>query len=170
MRPVGKVEKVLLTHRPVEEKDLPVICGFPQSAEELFYLFPRATFPLLPAQLRQAIGQRSDPTVVERAGAVVAFANFYRWETGGSCTIGNVIVSPTARGCGVGRSLIEQMVALAAAKHRASEVRVSCFNSNIGGLLLYEKLGFQPYALEERPGRQGERVALIHLRRRRDLS
>lgn len=165
MRPVANES---LTHRPVGESDLEVICGFPQTEAELFFLFPSASFPLRPAQLREAIAQRADATVVEWAGAVVAFANFYQWKTGGSCAIGNVIVSPTARGCGVGRALIEHMVALAFAKHRATEVRVSCFNRNIGGLLLYVKLGFRPYAIEERTDKRGDRVALIHLRRLKD--
>ncbi|MEB0055017.1 GNAT family N-acetyltransferase, partial [Pseudomonas sp. FG1] len=27
----------MFLHRPLEEKDIPVICEFPQSADELFY-------------------------------------------------------------------------------------------------------------------------------------
>ncbi|MHB8179647.1 MAG: GNAT family N-acetyltransferase [Acidithiobacillus ferrivorans] len=100
-----------LTHRPVDEKDIQIICGFPQSEDELFFLFPKAEFPLSSSQLRDAIAQRSDSTVVELGGEVIAFANFYRWESGGRCSIGNVIVSPAARGRGVGRYLIEQMIA-----------------------------------------------------------
>jgi len=152
-----------LSHRPVEEKDIPIICGFPQNEEELFFLFPKASFPLAPSQLQEAI-DRSDSTVVEFNGSVSAFANFYRWETGGSCSIGNVIVSPEARGHGVGRYLIEKMIAIAFTKHEAAEVGVSCFNDNVVGLLLYAKLGFQPYAVEERQGKRGNRVALIHMR------
>lgn len=152
-----------LTHRPVEQKDIQVICGFPQSEDELFFLFPKATFPLTPSQLQDAIAQRSDSTVVELGGEVVAFANFHRWG-GGCCSIGNVIVSPVARRRGVGRYLIEQMIALAFSKHQAAEVTVSCFNQNIAGLLLYPKLGFQPYAVEERQDKKGDRVALIHMR------
>ena len=87
-----------LTHRPVAEKDIQIICGFPQSADELFFLFPKATFPLTALQLQDAIAQRSDSTVVEIGGEIVAFANFYRWETGGCCSIGNVIVSPAICG------------------------------------------------------------------------
>ncbi|NYS39579.1 GNAT family N-acetyltransferase, partial [Pseudomonas syringae pv. actinidiae] len=33
-------------HRPLEEKDIPIICELPQNADELFYMFPRATWPL----------------------------------------------------------------------------------------------------------------------------
>jgi|SRR3989338_5946178 len=159
-----------LTHRPIEEKDIQVICGFPQSEDELFFLFPKAAFPLTTSQLQNAIAQRSDSTVVELGGKVVAFANFYRWETGGCCSIGNVIVSPAARGRGVGHYLIEQMIGLAFSKHQAAEVTVSCFNQNVAGLLLYPKLGFQPYAVEERRDKKGNQVALIHMRLARNAS
>jgi ribosomal protein S18 acetylase RimI-like enzyme len=152
-----------MTHRPVGENDIPVICGFPQSEDELFFLFPKAAFPLAPTQLQGAIAQRSDSTVVELDGKVVAFANFYRWEPADCCSIGNVIVSPTDRGRGVGRYLIEQMIDLAFSKHQAAEVTVSCFNRNIVGLLLYSKLGFHPYAIEERQDKNGNRIALIHM-------
>ena len=81
----------------------------------------------------------------------------------GRCVSGNVIVSPAARGRGVGRYLIEQMIGLAFSKHQASEVTVSCFNQNVAGLLLYPKLGFRPYAVEERQDKKGNRTALIHL-------
>ena len=153
-----------LTHRSVIEKDIEVICRFPQSEDELFFLFPKAEFPLAVAQLQDAIAQRSDSTVVELGSEVVAFANFYRREAGGHCSIGNVIVSPAVRRRGVGRYLVEQMIDLAFSKHQATEVRVSCFNQNVAGLLLYPQLGFRPYAVEERKDKRGNRVALIHMR------
>jgi ribosomal protein S18 acetylase RimI-like enzyme len=152
-----------LRHRPVATSDLPQICRFPQSAEELFYLFPKAAYPLTCEQLQQAIQQRADATVVEQNGKVVAFANFYRWDHGGNCAIGNMIVDPQARRSGVGRYLIKQMVALAFRKYQASSVSVSCFNHNVAGLLFYPSLGFTPYAIESRAGPAGQQLALIHL-------
>ena len=61
-----------LSHRPVTDQDLPTICTFAQNEDELFYCFPKAAFPLTPAQLQGAIAQRSDSTVVELDGVVVA--------------------------------------------------------------------------------------------------
>ncbi len=153
-----------LSHREVEETDLATICGFPQSAEELFFLFPRASYPLTPAQLQEAVGQRVDSTVVLHRDEVVGFANFHQVEAGSHCAIGNVVVAPQARGHGVGSDLIRHMSGLAFARHRAREVRISCFNRNVAGLLLYPRLGFQPYAVEERRDPQGGRIVLIHLR------
>lgn len=154
--------------RPVEEKDLSHICLFPESEDELFFMFPKASYPLTPEQLKTAIAQRSDSMVVELDQIPVAFANFYRWEKSGCCAIGNVAVATSARRRGVGRYLIEQMIRLAFLKHDAQEVSVSCFHHNIAGLLLYPKLGFQPYAIEERRDHAGKRVALIHMRMTRN--
>ena len=153
-----------MTHRPATELDTQEICGCAQDAQELFFFFPKAQFPLTPQQLNQAVAERADATVAVLNGQVVAFANFYRWEFEGRCSIGNVVVAPAARGRGAARYLMEQMIALALTKYRAREVTVSCFNQNVAGLLLYPKLGFEPVAVEERVDPQGNRVALIHMR------
>ncbi len=150
-------------HREVMENDIPKICKLPETREELFCCFPRASFPLSETDLRQCIEMRSDSTVVEFAGRVVAFANFYRWKEG-ICSIGNVVVASEVRGSGVGSYLINHMLTLGFEKHHAEAVSVSCFNRNAAGLLLYRKLGFQPYDIEQRVDYNGDRVALIHLR------
>ncbi|MNY74707.1 hypothetical protein D3C86_2138040 [compost metagenome] len=56
------------------------------------------------------------------------------------------------------------MIDIARTRHQASEVTLSCFHSNVAGLLLYPKLGFVPFAIDERQDKQGRRLALIHLR------
>lgn len=155
---------MLFSHRPIHNNDIPLICTFPQNEEELFFLFPKASYPLTPLQLRKEIVSRSDPLVVLLDGEVVGFANFYRWERKGCCSIGNVIVAPNAREMGVGRYLIEQMISIAFSKHQAAETTISCFNQNVTGLLLYPKLGFKPFSIEERNDKQGNRIALIHMR------
>jgi ribosomal protein S18 acetylase RimI-like enzyme len=150
-------------HRAVTEDDIPEICRLPETQEELFYCFPRTAFPLAEAEVRQNIEKRSDSTVVEVAGRVVAFANFYRWEEE-LCSIGNVVVASDTRACGVGSYLISHMLKMGFEKHHARVVSVSCFNRNVAGLLFYPKLGFQPYDVEQRVDYNGDRVALIHLR------
>jgi len=150
--------------RPLVESDIEKICLLPRSEKELYFFFPKASFPLTPDQLATAIAQRSDSNVVEEHGAVLGFANFYRWGANSPCSIGNVIVSSASRGRGVATLLLKHMVALAYEKYNASEVTLSCFNHNTAGLLLYPKLGFGPFEIEERDGPQGNRVALIHMR------
>jgi ribosomal protein S18 acetylase RimI-like enzyme len=158
-----------LTHRPAKENDIPLICTFPKNHDELFFIAPKVSYPLNPQLFKEAITQRSDPTVVELDGKVVGFANFYRWKIGGSCYIGNVIIAPFARGDGAGQYLMERMINIAFSKHQAIEVIISCFNQNIAGLLFYSKLGFNPYEIEERKDKQENRVALIHMRLRKSL-
>ena len=153
-----------VTFRAVQPQDIARICSFARTEEEQFFFFPAATWPLTEEQLQASVDKRSDSTVIELDGVVVGFANFYKWEQAGTCTIGNVIVDPQIRGKGIGAQLIEQMIDIARTRHQASEVTLSCFNSNVAGLLLYPKLGFVPFAIEERQDKQGRRLALIHLR------
>jgi RimJ/RimL family protein N-acetyltransferase len=154
----------VLSHREVCPEDVARICSFPQTAEELYFLYPKATHPLTPDQLRRAIEQRFDSTVVLRDHQLCGFANFHVRTVSGPCAIGNVVVAPDARAKGVGRYLIEVMIRKALLGCRAKEVRISCFNGNVAGLLLYAKLGFAPFAVEPRLDHQGTRVALIHMR------
>jgi len=153
-----------LVFRPVRDSDLAAIAGFAGTPEELYYLAPRASFPLSVEQLAASIAQRSDSSVVCRGEQVLGFANIYKREPGGACYVGNVAVAPHARRQGVARFLMQRMGELARARHAASEVRVSCFNSNTAGLLLYGRLGYRPFALEERLDWQQLPIVLIHLR------
>ncbi|MCW8275247.1 GNAT family N-acetyltransferase [Pseudomonas sp. PCH199] len=154
-------------HRLVKADDIKSICSFPLNAQELFYMFPKAQYPLTETQLSNAIAQRFDSTVVETGNSVVGFANFYRAETGGVCCIGNVIAAQEARGKGVATFIVETKTALAFDRYDATEVRISCFNENTAGLLLYPKLGFLPFAVEERISQDSRRSALIHMTRSR---
>jgi RimJ/RimL family protein N-acetyltransferase len=152
-----------LHFRPVQPADLPVICSFPRSAEELFFMFPRSNYPLTPAQLQNAVDLRYDSTVAVLNGQLAGFANFYICEPGLRCAIGNVIVSPGLRQQGIGRALIKEMLRKAFIEHNAEVVEISCFNHNTNGLLFYPKLGFQPVSVEERVDWTGAKTALIHL-------
>ncbi len=152
-------------HRPLRPEDAPTIRGFPRDAEELFFMFPAARWPLTAEALLDAAAQRSDPTVVESGGRVVAYANLVKVEPRRFAVIGNVVVAPSERGRGAGRYLVEAMVAKGFA-HGVREVRVSCHSTNAAGLLLYAALGFEPYAIERVEDWTGGRAALIHFRRR----
>ncbi|MFT4302604.1 MAG: GNAT family N-acetyltransferase [Desulfovibrio sp.] len=150
-----------ITHRPVQPEDISAICRFPQTEEELFFMFPGADYPLTPPQLKEIISKRADSTVVLLDGKVAAFANFYQWEAGGRCAIGNVVVAPEARRKGIARYLVTEMIRLAFSRYQAAEVALSCFSQNSAGLLLYSQMGFQPYALEVRTDRHGNPAPLI---------
>jgi predicted GNAT family acetyltransferase len=95
-----------LSCRAVEPNDLDYICSFPQSAEELYFIFPKATYPLTREQLATAIANRQHSTVLLADDSVIGFANFYHWQPQGCCKIGNFIVKAEYRGQGAGSFLL----------------------------------------------------------------
>lgn len=154
-----------LTHRPATADDLPTVVAIPQHAEELFFCYPKGSWPFTVAQLSEAVAQREASTVVELDGKIAAFANFYASVPGDYCALGNVMVASWARGQGVAHYLIEQMERIAREHFAAREMQLSCFNANTAGLLLYPALGYQVYGVEERRNHLGQRVALLQFRK-----
>lgn len=155
----------MLDFRPVQETDYGRISSFPQSSDELFYLFPHGCFPLTAKQLKKSVESRTDSTVVEWNGEVAGFANFITADKGESCNIGNVILSPLHRGKGLGEALISEMCRIGREKYRVKKMKISCFNQNTVGLLLYTKLGFSPQEITMWEKQDKQRVALLHLER-----
>ncbi|MFC5696999.1 GNAT family N-acetyltransferase [Pseudomonas sp. GCM10022186] len=152
-----------LQHRPASAEDLHDIVRFPQDADELFFAYPKASWPLTVGQLAAAMAERRGSTIALLDGKVAGFANFYQWQHGEFCALGNMMVAPWARGQGVARYLIEAMERQAREQYKAKVMKVSCFNANAGGLLLYARLGYQPRAVVERQAQDGRRVALVQL-------
>ncbi|UUY08552.1 GNAT family N-acetyltransferase [Pseudomonas sp. J452] len=151
----------LLSHRPAHDDDLAAVLGFVHNAEELFFAFPRASWPLTRAQLSEACATRQGSTLALLDGRPAGFANFYQSQRGEFCALGNLMIAPWARGQGVAQYLIGVMERLAARDFQARELHASCFNQNAAGLLLYARLGYALSGLVERQNKQGERVALV---------
>lgn len=154
-----------LTYRPIQESDFEAVCNLPQNETELFYMFPKGTFPLTEQQLTDIVANRSDCTVFLKGNQIVAFANFYEVVPQNYCTLGNVIVSPLHRNQGIAKYLIQTMENIARKKHRCSQMYISCFGNNTQGLLLYSKLGYRPRDVEERHTSGGTRQALVKMRK-----
>ena len=152
----------LYTHRGLQPGDLETLCGLPQNEDELYFMFPRAVYPLTPEQLGEAARQRLEPTVVLHEGRVAAYANFYEFD-GETCWLGNVIVAPEERGKGAARYLIETMESIAKHKLNARRIRLVCHNTNTRGLLFYSKMGYKPYDISLRNKPSGEYIAGIHM-------
>jgi ribosomal protein S18 acetylase RimI-like enzyme len=81
------------------------------------------------------------------------------------CSIGNIIVNPLFRGKGVGRYLIGVMENITITKYKVKETRISCFCTNLNGLILYHKLGYIPFGLEERLDKKSMPIMLIKLKK-----
>lgn len=154
-----------LSSRSVEKEDFEHISKFPQNDMELFFMFPKADFPLTVTQLENAVNNRYDSTVVLKDKIVVGFANFYEVTINEHCSIGNVIINPDFRGIGIGSYLIKTMESIAVTKYNVKEIHISCFNKNVDGLLLYSKLGYKPYDIEKWTYKQSSPEALIKMRK-----
>jgi ribosomal protein S18 acetylase RimI-like enzyme len=129
-------------------------------------MFPKADYyPLSVQQLEAVVANRSDSTVILLDNEIVGFANFYEVKENDYCSIGNVIVSSHFRNKGIGKYLFETMESIALKKYNVREMHISCFNMNTKGILLYSKLGYIPYEIEERLDKDGRKVALIKMKR-----
>ena len=155
-----------LKHRAIEKPDFEQICQFPQNAEELFFMYPKAEYPLTENQLESAINSRFDSTVILFKDIIVGIANFYEVKKNLYVSIGNVVVDANYRNLGIGKYLIQTMEQIAVEKYSVSELHLSCFNTNTKGLLLYSKLGYIPYGTEEWLTPQSESLVLIKMKKR----
>lgn len=160
------MEKEKIVYRDLITSDIETICKFPQNAQELFFMCPKADYPLTKEQLEYILKDRFDPTVFLSGNEIIGFANFYEVKRSEYCSIGNVIVNPDFRSRGVGTSLIEIMENIGRQKYNIQETHLSCFNTNTFGLLLYNKLGYLPYGIEKRTNKRNEISALIKLKKR----
>lgn len=151
--------------RNVEENDLKEICNFPQNEQELYFMFPKADYPLTVDQLDDAIKARFDATVILLDNQIAGFANFYEVEENHHCSIGNVIINPHFRNHGVATSLVTAMENIGKEKYHISEIHLSCFDTNTKGLLLYTKLGYKPYEIEKWISKTNQISALIKLKK-----
>lgn len=163
MSELSKMNK--LSFRSIADNDLGTICQLPQNKEELFFMFPKADYPLSVEQLEAVMANRSDSTVILLDNKIVGFANFYEVKDNEYCSIGNVIVSSYFRNNGIGKYLIETMESIALKKYNVREIHISCFNMNTKGILLYSKLGYIPYEIEERLNKEESKVALIKMKK-----
>lgn len=155
-----------LSSREFLESDYPTVIALVQSSEDLFFMFPKADFPLTSEQLRGNVENRCDSTVILKDEVVIGFANFYEVEKDSYCSIGNVIIASQVRGQNIGQFLIETMENIASEKYNVSEFRLSCFNTNTRGLLLYNRLGYVPYRIEKREAKDNSPIALIHMKKK----
>ena len=153
------------TFREAALEDLTTVCTFPQNATELYFMFPKATYPLTYEQLKSNFEQRSNCTVFLCNDQVVAFCNIYDLEPGRRCTLGNVIIHPSFRGKGVSTFLLNTMAELVKKRYDAHEFHLTCFNSNTPGLLLYTRAGFMPYLMEKRVDHLGDPILAIHMKK-----
>ncbi len=148
--------------RPLREEDAALIATFPGTAQELFFMFPRASVPLTTKQIMDLAGFRKLPTVVLCGGEVAGYANVIACEDG-TCEVGNVVVAPRFRRRGVGAYLLTTMERRASAELGAARLRAACFNENTAALFFYDRLGYHPAGLRQWRRDDGRALAQIFM-------
>lgn len=149
--------------REATDNDFNGICSLIKSEEELFLVYPSGKYPFTVEQVRELSQVRKELTVAVDDGEIIGFANLYNYESAKSAFIGNVVISKSHRGRGLGKKIVSHMLKMAFEKYHLPEVKISVFSENIPALLLYSDFGFVPYEIEERKDPKGGRVALIHM-------
>lgn len=152
----------MYSHRFATSEDFKTIAAFPQDENELFHMFPSATFPLTAEQLETRAKERLFPTAILDGEEVAAYANLFNRE-GDAIWLGNVVVSPRYRGDGAGRHLIETMEKLAREQAGAARLRLTCHHTNPRAMLFYTKLGYRPYEIGRTTRANGDIVALVQM-------
>lgn len=148
--------------RPAISEDYRTIAVFPQDENELFHMFPSASYPLNAEQLESRARERLFPTVVLHGDDIAAYANLYDRQDD-VIWLGNVVVAPAYRGQGAAPYLLGTMERLAAELEGVRHLRLSCHHSNPRGLLLYTKLGYRPYEIGRTERRNGDIVVLVRM-------
>ncbi len=138
------------TSRALTNADAEIICLFPQSPEELFYMGPKFVYPLTVDQVLQMAERRSSATVIaDGEDRPVAYANLYDVNQEQSlCYLGNVIISTAHRGKGISDFLLQKMMASASNEHKLKRMRLYCHNTNTKALLFYARHGFVPCGIK----------------------
>jgi ribosomal protein S18 acetylase RimI-like enzyme len=156
-------KNINLTHRKFKEDDAKVIANFPKSEEELFYMFPKANYPLTIDTITNQSKKRFYPTTVLMNSKIVGYGNFIEAIQNDFCSIGNIIINPNYRNTGIASYLINQLTSIAFDKFNVKYIKISCFSTNTPALLLYNKLGFMPKNMIEKISISNNKVLLINM-------
>jgi len=106
------------------------------------------------AQLREELARTwARLRVAQRGGALLGYVLF--WHVADEVHLLNVAVAPDARRGGVGRALVEDVLAYARA-HAVAKVLLEVRASNGPAIALYEALGFEPFNVRKRYYDDGE--------------
>lgn len=179
-------KKIQIFRRDLKTEDLHFIAKFAQTPQELFFMFPAASYPLTFEQFKANTEKRiensvffikdQEKTKIILDGTVndkncdridgcnvdeiiVGFANFYMKDEGlNGIYIGNLIVNPKYRNCGVGRFIVHTMSQIAQQEFPEKSLYLCCFNENVPGLKLYWKMNFKVVDILERLDWSGKQI------------
>ncbi len=111
---------------------------------EAVHAIETSVFEVDPWSAEQFWGELAQSTreyvVAEDAGAIVGYAGAYLLPP--DSDVQTIAVSPTAQGRGVGRLLLEELIAIAM-RHDCAQLLLEVRSDNESAIAMYEKFGFE---------------------------
>ena len=151
---------VKVVFREAQPLDFDKVAKLVTDADELYVISPKSHFPWTAEQVANIAQTREFNTVAidKDSQIIIGYANMYN-VTDKTAYIGNVIVHGEYRNQQIGEQLMQYMIAICQDKQVMPHVSV--FNHNTGALRFYHRLGFVPFAMQEREFHQNK-IMLIH--------
>ncbi|MHC1653598.1 GNAT family N-acetyltransferase [Stenotrophomonas maltophilia] len=113
---------------------------------------PGVAFPLAPDAFAQVLALAARPArvLLDEQGDCVGFGQY--WLTDPDVAhLGRIIVSPQARGRGLGRRLVQRLGAEALRSPGVRRLTLRVYRDNAAALALYRDLGFKPVEAASTP-------------------
>lgn len=143
---VQRQQTMNTTLRPPQATDYEALASWiPDATACLRWAGPLIPFPLAATSLPGYLAVPNGTSYVLADGSGMPSAFGQHWvNTPGAVHLGRIIVSPAARGTGLGRSLCQQLIAEAIRTTRAASITLRVYRDNFAALSLYSSLGFVP--------------------------
>ncbi len=139
--------------RPVQPSNYAIVASWPESAGATQrWAGPGVPFPLPPERFAQVLELEVRPgwALLDEQGVCVGFGQY--WMTGaGTAHLGRIIVSPLARGRGLGRLLVQSLSAQALRESGIQRLTLRVYRDNSAAVALYRDLGFQQVEASSTP-------------------
>lgn len=139
--------------RPVQPSHYAAVARWSESAETTQrWAGPGVPFPLPPERFAQVLELESRPgwALLDEQDLCVGFGQY--WMTGaGTAHLGRIIVSPLARGRGLGRLLMQALSAQALREDGIQRLTLRVYRDNTAAVALYRDLGFQQVEASSTP-------------------
>ena len=111
---------------------------------EAVHSIETAVFEVDPWSAEQFWGELAQPTreyvVAEDDGVILGYAGAYLLPP--DSDVQTIAVSPTAQGRGLGRALLEELIAIAE-RHECTQLLLEVRSDNVSAIGMYERFGFE---------------------------
>lgn len=131
--------------RPVQPSNYATVASWPESAEATQrWAGPGVPFPLPPERFAHVLelGSRPGWALLEEQGQCLGFGQYWMTDAD-TAHLGRIIVSPLARGRGLGRLLMQALSAQALREDGTQQLTLRVYRDNTAAVALYRNLGFE---------------------------